>query len=166
MQRALGANWRIEWRIENRQSATSQTGSERWRGSGRPAGQNLLSRQVLSAGPGDPSNGGGLLLRIRDERTSSGGRRLPATAAWVFRYTAASGSRRAMGLGVLHRGSVAQAGDSLTGARDQAHRARGMLRQGLDPIAEREKVRDDHRQAEVERKVEKARELDASQRPL
>jgi hypothetical protein len=43
-----------------------------------------------------------------------------------------------MGLGVAHRSSGAQAGASITGARRQAHEARELLQQGVDPIAARE----------------------------
>lgn len=39
-----------------------------------------------------------------------------------------------MGLGVAHRGSVTQAGDSLTAARRHAQQARDLLSQGVDPI--------------------------------
>ena len=75
-----------------------------------------------------------------------------------MRYTAPTGKRREMGLGVAHRGSIAQARDSITSARDAAHRAREKLRQGVDPIADRDAEKDQQRQVEAARKTEKARE--------
>ena len=69
----------------------------------------LAVREVQAAGDGDHADGGGLLLRARGQ-----------SASWVFRYTAATGRRREMGLGVGHRGSTAQAGGALaalTGVR-------------------------------------------------
>ena len=63
-------------------------------------------REILAAPEGDLSDGGGLILRLRGE-----------SASWVFRYTAATGKRREMGLGVARLGSNAQAGDSVTIAR-------------------------------------------------
>ena len=71
---------------------------------------HLLSvREVQTAVDGDHSDGGGLMLRVRD-----------ALASWVFRYTAASGKRREMGLGAANRNNAAIAGASLTDARDLA----------------------------------------------
>lgn len=107
----------------------------------------LTSKQVQHAPEGDHSDGGGLLLRVRGESCS-----------WVLRYTAPSGRRREMGLGVCRRGSPGQAGDSLTGARDTAHKSREQLRQGLDPIAERDKGKEAGRQAEQAIRATKARE--------
>jgi hypothetical protein len=49
-------------------------------------------------------------------------------SSWVLRFTSPiSRKRREMGLGVARRGSLAQAGDSATGARDAAHKAREQL---------------------------------------
>lgn len=62
----------------------------------------LTTKQVQNAAEGDHSDGGGLLLRIRG-----------ASCSWVFRFTAPTGRRREMGLGMAHRGSAAQAGESL-----------------------------------------------------
>ena len=58
----------------------------------------LAPRQIQSARDGDHNDGGGLLLRGRG-----------TAASYVYRYTAASGRRREMGLGLAHRGSLAQA---------------------------------------------------------
>lgn len=63
-----------------------------------------------------------------------------------------------MGLGVALRGSPKQAGETLTGARDLAHRCREQLRQGVDPIEARDQHREAAREAEAARKSEKARE--------
>jgi hypothetical protein len=88
----------------------------------------LTTKQVQHAAEGDHSDGGGFLLRVRGESCS-----------WVLRYTSPTGRRREMGLGVCRRGSPHQAGDSVTGARDTAHKGRegsraldiGPLRAGL-----------------------------------
>lgn len=107
----------------------------------------LTVKQVQAAGDGDHGDGGGLLLRVRGEACS-----------WVLRFTAPSGRRREMGLGVARRGSGQQAGDALTTARRLAHEARDLLARGLDPLEAREQRRDDARQAEDAKKADKARE--------
>jgi integrase len=108
----------------------------------------LSTREVLAAGDGDHADGGGLLLRVRGESVN-----------WGFRFTSPTcGKRREMGLGVCHRGSVAQAGDSLTGARDLAHRARELLRMGTDPIDHRDAQREAGQVAAAARQAEKARD--------
>jgi hypothetical protein len=107
----------------------------------------LTPKQVQHAPDGDHSDGGGLLLRVRG-----------SSASWVFRYTAPSGKRREMGLGVCHRGSPSQAGDSLTGARDGAQKAREQLRSGTDPLKLKEDTREAEREAELARKADKARD--------
>ena len=58
----------------------------------------LSVKAVQNAGDGDLSDGGRLILRVRGD-----------SASWVDRYTAATGKRREMGLGVARRGSAAQA---------------------------------------------------------
>lgn len=82
----------------------------------------LTVRQVQTAGDADHSDGCGLMLRVRGE-----------SASWVLRYTAPSGRRRQMGLGVARRGTSRECGESLAGARDGAAKARSQLQQGLDP---------------------------------
>ena len=101
----------------------------------------LTVRQVQTAGEGDHADGGGLLLRVRD-----------ASMSWVFRYTSATGRRREMGLGAVRRGSVADAGQSLTSARKQAREARDQLEAGADPIDVREQRRAAAREAEAHRR--------------
>jgi len=90
----------------------------------------LTVRQVMAAGEGDNGDGGGLLLRVRG-----------VTASWVYRFTAPSGRRREMGLGVARRQSPAVAGESLMGARKLANEARELVRMGVDPIDTRESQR-------------------------
>lgn len=107
----------------------------------------LTVREVQTAPEGDHSDGGGLLLRVRGD-----------SASWVLRYTAATGRRREMGLGIARRGSPRQAGDSLTGARDDAQKARELLRNGLDPIDDRERRREAAQIVEQAKKADKARE--------
>jgi hypothetical protein len=107
----------------------------------------LTARQIQAAGDGDQGDGGGLLLRIRGD-----------SASWVFRYTAPTGRRREMGLGVVHRGSVAQAGASLTAARDLAHKARELLREGTDPLDVKAQRREAALAAEGAKKEAQARD--------
>jgi len=107
----------------------------------------LTVREVQTARDGDHSDGGGLLLRVRAE-----------SASWVLRYTASTGRRREMGLGVARRGSAAQTGDSITGARELAHDARELLKRSIDPIDDRDRRREVDRQAEQTKKADKARE--------
>lgn len=107
----------------------------------------LSARQVQTLGDGDHADGGGLMLRVRGE-----------SASWVYRFTAPNGRRREMGLGVARRGSLAQAGESITLARSQASGARDQLARGLDPIDERDKLRGAAKAAEAGKKADKARE--------
>ncbi len=107
----------------------------------------LTAREVHAAQSGDHADGGGLMLRVNG----------PA-ASWVLRYTAPTGKRREMGLGVAHRGSPAQAGATLTAARDGAHKARELLRQGRDPLDAKAHERESARAADAARKANKARE--------
>ena len=107
----------------------------------------LSSREVQTAGDGDHTDGGGLLLRVRAQ-----------AAAWVFRYTASTGRRREMGLGVARRASAAQAGNSLSSTRDLAHGARELLRRGIDPIDDRDLKRGADRADMAVKKAAKARE--------
>ena len=107
----------------------------------------LTVKQVQNAPEGDLSDGGGLLLRIRGQ-----------SASWVLRFTAATGRRREMGLGIARRGSAAQAGDSLTAARDLARDARDLLQRGTDPIDERDARKAAAQAQEQAKKAEKKRE--------
>ncbi len=118
----------------------------------------LTARQVQAAGEGDHADGGGLLLRVRVEGVSKSGKRTPAGESWVLRYTSPSGKRREMGLGVVHRGSTAQAGAALTAARDLAHKAREQLRLGVDPITARDGSREAAKLAEAALKAKASRE--------
>ena len=108
---------------------------------------NVLSaREVLSATK-SLTDGGGLTLRVTG-----------TDATWVMRFTGPSGRRREMGLGVVLRGSIKQAGASLTDARDAAHEARELLRKGIDPLQERDDRREAAKASDEARKVEKQRE--------
>ena len=110
---------------------------------------HLLSvRQVQTLGEGDHGDGGGLILRVRED----------GSAQWVFRYTAPTRKRREMGLGAVHRGSAAQAGHSLTAARDGAQQARSQLQQGIDPIDERYRQKAAARAAADHAKAQQKRE--------
>jgi hypothetical protein len=83
----------------------------------------LTARQVLNARQGESlADGGGLFLSVS-----------PTAASWALRCTAPDGRRRETGLGIVTRGSVAQAGDSLATARELASKARDLLRQGSGP---------------------------------
>lgn len=105
----------------------------------------LAPRQVLVAGDGDLADGGGLVLSVRAGR-----------AAWTLRYTAPSGRRREMGLGIVHRASLAQAGEALTTARELAQEARDLLKRGADPLDARDQRRADARAAEAAAKEQRA----------
>lgn len=84
----------------------------------------LSARSVASAiSPGRFSDGGGLHLVV----TANGSRK------WVFRF-AAQGRQRDMGLGPAAEISLGQ-------ARDAAAAARACVRDGLDPIEERQRRR-------------------------
>ena len=107
----------------------------------------LTVREILAAAEGDLSDGGGLILRIRGQ-----------SASWVFRYTAATGKRREMGLGVARLGSTAQAGDSLTTARDLARDARDLLQRDVDPIDARDGKRAEAQAKEQAKKAAAKRE--------
>ena len=86
----------------------------------------LTALRVKNAKPGDKlSDGGGLRLDV--DRNGNG--------SWCFRYTSpATGRERFMGLGPL-------ADVGLAKAREAAQEARGLLRQGLDPIDHRNAAR-------------------------
>jgi integrase len=110
---------------------------------------HLLSvRQIQTLGEGDHGDGGGLILRVRDE----------GSAQFVFRYTAPNGKRREMGLGPVQRVNAAQAGQSLTGAREAATDARSLLQRGLDPIDERARSKAEAKALDARQKAEKKRQ--------
>lgn len=77
----------------------------------------LRVRQLVT--PGRYGDGGGLYLQVRDADHRS----------WLFRYTR-DGRAHQMGLGPLADVSLAE-------ARDAAQRCRKLLRDGIDPLAER-----------------------------
>ncbi len=106
----------------------------------------LTPRGVLNAVEDKP-DGGGLVLRVGDARCS-----------WVLRYTSPTGRRREVGLGIANRDSLAQAGATLTAAREAAHKARALLADGVDPLDDREQQREAARAAEQAREVEAERE--------
>jgi len=83
----------------------------------------LTARKVSTAGRGKYSDGGGLWLQV----TPSGGK------SWGFRYTRA-GREHFMGLGPTHTVTLAR-------ARDDAAAARLALRDGLDPMEHRRRIR-------------------------
>lgn len=91
----------------------------------------LSTREVQAAPDGDHTDGGGLLLRVRGQ-----------SASWVYRYTALTGKRREMGLGICRRSTTALAGESLLAARKLAREARDQVQAGVDPIDERDRKRE------------------------
>lgn len=85
----------------------------------------LTALKVKSlAQPGRFGDGGGLWLQVRDSDHRS----------WLFRYTGAAGQRQ-MGLGPFPDVSLAE-------AREAARLARAKVRQGVDPIDERNAARE------------------------
>jgi hypothetical protein len=107
----------------------------------------LSARQVQTAGAGDLCDGGGLVLRVQAN-----------SAAWVFRFTSPSGKRHELGLGAAVRNSIADAGKSLTDARDAADAARKLLRDGRDPIDVKVAGRDAARKVQADKKASAKRE--------
>ncbi|WP_370211289.1 tyrosine-type recombinase/integrase [Roseovarius sp.] len=104
----------------------------------------LSAAKVKNAGRGSYCDGGGLWLIKRQD----GG------AQWVLRVTI-HGRRREMGLGNLQSVSLKQ-------AREAAERWRSVVRDGKDPIKERERerrkaARDDHTLAAVAKEAFEAR---------
>jgi integrase len=108
--------------------------------------QRLTAREVLAATAGDLADGGGVWLRIGK-----------ASASWVLRYTSPGGRRREMGLGPACRETLAEAGEAMTKARDEAAKARALLGQGVDPLAAKEAEDAAAKLAERERAAEKER---------
>jgi Arm DNA-binding domain len=104
----------------------------------------LSVRQVQVALDGDYTDGGGLILRVKN-----------GSAVWVLRFTAPSGRRREMGLGRVDRNNAQAIGNSLTHARQQAQDARAKLQQSIDPIdsrwAERQAAKEAARKVAVAR---------------
>ncbi len=108
----------------------------------------LTPAQVWKSAEGDLSDGGGLVLRAQGPH--------PAPASFFWRYTAPDGRRRDLGLGACRRNSLAMAGASLTAARDEAQRARAKLAAGIDPLDERNAIRQADRQAAQAAAAERA----------
>jgi integrase len=104
---------------------------------------SLSVREILALKVGDHSDGGGLILRVLEDR-----------ANWVFRYTSPSGRRREMGLGPCQRQNSKMVGESLQNARENARKAREMLTTfpPVDPIDERDRARKEAAAAEQEAK--------------
>lgn len=92
-------------------------------GSTLPALNKLSAVGVKTSGPGKYSDGGGLWLF---KRPNGGGQ-------WVLRYTV-NGRRREMGLGSTSDVTLAE-------ARQGRDRWRAILRNGKDPIRERQRLR-------------------------
>lgn len=87
------------------------------------ASNRLSAKGAAALAPGKYADGAGLWL-VKDEL---------AHGKWVLRVTV-HGRRREMGLGAFPAVSLAE-------ARKRAEAARGMVRDGLDPIKERDRVR-------------------------
>jgi integrase len=83
----------------------------------------LTASQVKAATPGKYADGGGLWLHKRDD---GGGQ-------WFLRVTI-HGRRREMGLGSISEVSLKE-------ARETADKQRALVRQGVDPIRERQRAR-------------------------
>ena len=85
--------------------------------------QKLTAIKIKNAAPGKYSDGGGLWLH----------KRLDGGAQWVLRVTV-HGRRREMGLGSIDTVSLKE-------ARESAEQWRAVVRQGKDPIKERERLK-------------------------
>jgi integrase len=101
----------------------------------------LTAAKVLSAKPGRYGDGDGLYLMVRDN----------GTRFWVFRYTPKGGKLREMGLGRApvgketnpdgtprEKGPIDRNAVSLSEARDRASALYRMVRDGMDPLAQRD----------------------------
>lgn len=112
-----------------------------------PALHKLTSTQAKHAVPGKHSDGAGLWLHKRHD----GG------AQWFLRFTI-HGRRREMGLGSFSEVSLKE-------ARDRAEQWRAVVRDGKDPIKERERLareaaRDDHTLRQVALEAFEARKAE------
>lgn len=97
--------------------------------------------------PRDRSFGDRLYLRLR-----------PPHASWVFRYTAATGKRREMGLGRAQLRGVDDADpESIEFARARAAEAARLIDSGLDPIEHRDQVKASTRDIALREQAEKRR---------
>ncbi len=103
----------------------------------RNAQRLLTVREIFGARDGDHSDGGGLYLRVRG-----------ASASWLYRFTAATGRRREMGLGAADRASSEAATRSVDQARSDADAARKLLAAGQDPIDARDVLHAEQRAAQ------------------
>ena len=101
----------------------------------------LTAAKVVSAKPGRYGDGDGLYLMVRDN----------GTRFWVFRYTPKGGKLREMGLGRApvgketnpdgtprEKGPIDRNAVSLSEARDRASALYRMVRDGMDPLAQRD----------------------------
>ena len=88
--------------------------------------EGLTAAKVRTAKPGRYGDGAGLYLLVRG----------PEARFWLFRYTRA-GKMREMGLGPASGPS----GVSLADARVKARKLHEMVREGLDPLLERDTAR-------------------------
>lgn len=93
---------------------------------------------VAAGKPGALADGGNLYLRVAGV----------GAGKWTLRYML-GGKSREMGLGAYD--AEGKAGLTLAGAREAAEKHRAVLRAGLDPIAERDRIA-----AEAEAKAEQA----------
>jgi integrase len=94
------------------------------------AERRLTARQVETYGPGLHHDGGGLYLVVSDTRRR-----------WVLRYKSpTTGKRVEMGLGAAKRAAKDPTGITLDEARAGARQAHDMLRKGLDPLTERDRL--------------------------
>lgn len=94
------------------------------------AHRRLSTRQVETFGPGLYHDGGGLYLMVSETRRR-----------WVLRYKSpVTGKRVEMGLGAVKRAAKDPKGVTLDEARTAAGKAHDLLKQGIDPLAERERL--------------------------
>ena len=89
--------------------------------------EGLTAAKVRTAKPGRYGDGGGLYLLVRGLQARF----------WLFRYTS-DGKMREMGLGPASGPSVV----SLADARLKARKLHDMVREGFDPLLEREVERE------------------------
>jgi integrase len=98
--------------------------------------EGLTAAKVAKAGAGRYGDGGGLYLLVRPSRGKTGqGDKPTLMRFWLFRYTSV-GKMREMGLGAAS--ATGKDGLSLADARARARKLADLVRDGRDPLADRD----------------------------
>ena len=108
--------------------------------------------------PGYYSDGGNLWLQVAGLRVKTSEHYV--TRSWIFRYVSpVTGKVRDMGLGrhpdvqLATRSHPYKTGELIPGARDKAADARELVRRGIDPINERDRIKGAERKRQAHSKT-------------